>query len=35
MMLPLGDAVGNSLLPDAQAARCFGLLVDDLTDIAV
>lgn len=35
MMLALGDAVCNSFLPDAQAARCFGLLIDDLTDIAV
>ena len=35
MMLSLGDAVCNSFLPDAQAARCFGLLIDDLTDIAV
>ena len=35
MMLALGDAVFNSFLPDAQAARCFGLLIDDLTDIAV
>ena len=35
MMLALGDAVCNSFLPDARAARCFGLLVDDHTDIAI
>lgn len=31
-MLALGDAVCNSFLPDAWAARCFGLLIDDLID---
>ena len=35
MMLALGDAICNSFLPDAEAARCFGLLIDDLTDIAI
>lgn len=35
MMLALGDATRNSFLSDAQAAGCFGQLIDDLTDIAV
>ena len=35
MMLALGDAVCKSFLSEVQAARCFGLLVDDLTDISV
>ena len=35
MMLALGDAVCKSFLSEAQAARCFGLFLDDLTDIAV
>lgn len=35
MMLALRDVICNSFLPDAEAARCFGLLVDDLTDIVV
>ena len=35
MMLALGDAVCKSFLSEAQRARSFGLLLDDLTDIAV
>ena len=35
MMLVLGVAVCKSFLSEAQRARCFGLLLDDLTDIAV
>ena len=35
MMLALGDAVCKTFLSEVQAARCFGLLVDDLTDISV
>ena len=35
MMLVLGDAICKSFLSEAQRARCFGLLLDDLTDIAV
>ena len=35
MMLALGDAVCKCFLSEAQRARCFGLLLDDLTDIAV
>ena len=31
----LGDVFCNSFLPDIQAARCFELLVDDLTGIAI
>ena len=34
-MLTLGDAVCKSFLTEAQSARCIGLLLDDLTDIAV
>ena len=35
MMLVLEVAVCKSFLSEAQRARCFGLLLDDLTDIAV
>ena len=35
MMLALGDAVCKTFLSEVQAVRCFGLLVDDLTDIPV
>lgn len=34
-MLTLGDANCKSFLTEAQSARCIGLLLDDLTDIAV
>ena len=34
-VLTLGDAVCSSFLPGTQAVRCFGLLIEDLTDIAV
>ena len=35
MILALGDAICKSFLSEAQTARCFGLLLDDLTDIAM
>ena len=34
-MLTLGGANCKSFLTEAQSARCIGLLLDDLTDIAV
>lgn len=34
-MLTSGDAVCKSFLTEAQSTRCIGLLLDDLTDIAI
>ena len=35
IFLTIGDTMGDNLLEKVQKASCFGILIDDLTDITV